>query len=189
MSVPNVRRGSWIVILPVAAVAVAYVVWVFMPGQRAIAELREKIKAKQDFIAEGEQRGRTLKQCKQILEKTHAYVTPCRKRIPEEKELGAIFGEIHELANGAGIHITRFDPQAPLALDTLRRIPINLGCTGSFGQVYEFLRKLEGMPTASWVVSVKIERSAKNEEDVQGEVALVIFCANSESSGYAMYSN
>ena len=42
-----IRRNSWIVTVPLAAAAVAYFVFFFLPNQRTIAELRNRIRQKQ----------------------------------------------------------------------------------------------------------------------------------------------
>ena len=54
-----------------------------------------------------------------------------------------VFGRIHELADTAGIRITRFDPQPLTAYERIYRVPVVLGCGGSFRQIGEFLRTLE----------------------------------------------
>jgi Tfp pilus assembly protein PilO len=183
-----VRRGSWIVILPLAAVAAAYVVFFFLPGRRAIAELRQQARAKQDFVAEADRLQQTLRDGKQEMEKTQAYVAACRRRIPDEKELGTVFGRIHQVADAAGIRITRFDPQPPVVYETLRRVPVLVGCSGSFAQMYEFLRNLEALPTSLWVGSLKAEKDGRNAKNVQCEVGLAIFAGNSGHSDYVRRS-
>ena len=53
-------KNSWIVILPVALVAAAYVIWIYLPGRKAIAELRDQIRSKQDFVMETEKAVRAV---------------------------------------------------------------------------------------------------------------------------------
>lgn len=184
-----VRRGSWIVILPLAALAAAYVTFFFVPGRRAVAQLREQIRAKQDSVAEATAVKQTFGRTQQEMEKTQAYVTSWLQRIPDEKEVGAVLGRIHQEADAAGARITRFDPQSPVVYEKLRRVPVVVGCSGSFSQIYEFVRKLETMPTSVWVGALRMEKDVKNAKNVQAEVGLVVFVGNSENSDYARRSD
>ena len=44
-------RGNWIVTLPLAAAAVAYVMLGFLPGRKAIGELQQQVQQKQDYMS------------------------------------------------------------------------------------------------------------------------------------------
>ena len=76
-----------------------------------------------------------------------------------------MLGRIHQEADAAGVRITRFDPQAPVVYEKLRRVPVVVGCTGSFSQIYEFIRKLETMPTSVWVGALRMEKDVKKYEE------------------------
>ena len=185
----KVRRGSWVVIVPLAVIAAAYVWFFYLPGSRAIDELREQVKTKQSYIDEAATLNDALRKENQELEEAKKYVAARQQRIPEEKDLGVAFGKVHETANKARVRITKFDPQAPVVYERLRRVPVTVGCTGSFAQVHEFLRTLEEMPLTIWVESIRMEKDQKSGRDVTCELSLGIFAGNSEISGYASNSN
>ena len=189
MSNSKVGKNSWIVILPVGAVAVVYIVWFYLPGTKAIAELRDQIRAKQDFVAESEKSVKALAAGKRELEKTEAYVSVCRLRASDEAELGNVLSTIHETANQAKLRIIRFDPQPPVVYERLRRVPVTVGLVGPFVQIHRFLRSLEEMPSYIWIRSTRLETDVKNGKDVIGEVVLEVFVGNSESSGCTVSSN
>jgi Tfp pilus assembly protein PilO len=184
----NVSKSSWIVIIPVAAIAAVYVIWFYLPGRTAIAELREQVRAKQEFAMDSEKSAKGLRAGKEELEKTESYVKACRLRTPEEKDLGEVLGMIHASANKAKVRLTRFEPQAATAYERLRRVPVAIGLSGQFGNIHAFLRDLEAMPSYIWIANVKMDADPKSGEHVTGEVALVIFINNSEGSGYAVCS-
>jgi Tfp pilus assembly protein PilO len=102
-----------------------------------------------------------------------------------ERDLGTVFGKIHQSAEAAGIHLTRFDPQAAITYERLRRVPLTIGCNGTFAQTYEFLRKIEAMPLVIWVGPLKMEKDARTGKGVQCEVTLEVFVDNIENSSYA----
>jgi Tfp pilus assembly protein PilO len=183
------RRGSWIITLPLAAMAAAYVFFIFLPGRKALAELREEIRVKQDYVDQAGSLPATLAQHKRELNDSRAYAEAWHHRLAEEKELPALFGRIHNAAKAAGIRVTKFDPQAAVAFETLRRVPLSLGCSGSFPQIHKFLRALEDEPAAIWVESLRIDKATEDGRDATGEATLVIFANNPEISGYARQSD
>jgi Tfp pilus assembly protein PilO len=189
MKAANINKGSLIVIVPVAAVVAAYVLWVYLPGKRAIADLREQIRTKQDYVLESEKLTKALREGKQELTRTETYVAACRRRASEEKDLGNILGLIHESANKARVRITRFDPQPPTSYERLRRVPVVVGLVGQFEQIHVFLRSLEGMPTYIWIGSVKMDVDTKSGKDIVGEIKFDVFVGNSDGSGYTVCSD
>jgi Tfp pilus assembly protein PilO len=184
----TVQRNSWIVIVPVAVIAAAYVYCFYLPGRKAIADLRDQIRAKHDFVMDSEQSTRSLRAGKEELEKTEAYVATCRRCTPEEKDLGDILGMIHVSAGKAKVRVTRFDPQPATSYERLRRVPVTVGLVGQFGDIHQFLANLEAMPRYIWVSSVKMDVDAKSGKEVVGEISVVIFVSNSDGSGYAVCS-
>jgi hypothetical protein len=181
------RHGSWIVTLPLGVIAAAYIMGVYLPNHRVIGELRRDAAEKQDFIDEAAQTNTAIGSGKRTLEKTLAYTTAREQLAPHEKEMSLLYGRIHEAARAAGASPSRFDPQAVAAFDTFRRTKVVVGCSGSFLQIYEFLRRLEGMPAAIWVDSVRIDKKGDSGGEIGCEVDLAIFADNSESSGYAKH--
>ena len=46
------NRGSWLVTIPMVAIAVVQITFVYFPGRRAVAELRKDIEHKQRVISD-----------------------------------------------------------------------------------------------------------------------------------------
>ena len=178
-------RGSWIVTLPVAGLAVAYVFLVFQPGRKAIDRLSDELVAEQDFIALAEAVGPAIQTIRQQLRETLAYNTARAESIPEQAELTSLFGRIHALAKASGAITTRFDPEPPLPLDRLRRIPVVIGCTGSFAQISRFLSDLECLPQIVWIDGIKIESFAQEGQNVKCELNVLVFADNLDNSDQA----
>jgi hypothetical protein len=59
-----------------------------------------------------------------------------------------------------------------------------MACTGTFSQVYEFIRTVEGLPQVIWVDSLRINKNGEHGEYVIGEINLVVFSDNLKSSNY-----
>ncbi len=179
------RRGSWMVTVPLAAAAVIYVTLVFLPGRRAIGEARDQIQQKQAYIAQSASLPMALNTAQRQLQKTRAYTAAWKEHAPTAGELSALYGKVHALAKAAGATTTRFDPEPVIPLDTISKIPLTVGCTGTFDQVCEFLRSLETLPMTVWVDAIKIEKLTGSEGFVVCELSLVVFADNPEISDYA----
>ena len=176
------HRGSLIVTLPVAGLAVAYLFLFFLPGGRTIDQLSGELTAEREFIALADAVAPAIHTTRQQLEKNLAYNAAWAESAPAPSELAPLFGKIHALAKESGSTTTRFDPEPPLPLDKLRRIPVVLGCTGSFSQISHFLHHLEALPQTIWIEELNIEQSGQNGEDVECELELLIFADNPDDS-------
>jgi Tfp pilus assembly protein PilO len=181
---PPLRNGSWIVTVPLAAATVAYVVWVFSPARKAIGQMRNDIAEKQQYAAGATSTLSALARGKQEIEKTRAYSMGFRKRLAREKDLSLVFAKIHALADAATVHTTRFEPLPAIDHETIRCVPVVVGCTGSFAHIHEFLRGIEEMPQRTRATSVRMERPDEFGKNIVAELRLEVFVDNSDNSDY-----
>jgi Tfp pilus assembly protein PilO len=177
------KPNGLIVLAALGAAAVAYVVLVFVPGHKAIMELRARIVAKRSQVLQVGSLASAIELSKKDLARAKACIAAWDANAPNEKDLAVLFGRINELAKAAGAVNTRFEPEPVRRRERLVEIPLSIGLLGSFGQIEAFVHSLERLPATIWVDSVKIA-STKDAEPVQGEVRLVVFTANSENSDY-----
>ncbi len=184
----KVYRGSWIVTIPMAAVAVAYVMLVFMPGRRAIGELHDRIEQKRIYIDQSGGLTAALHAAEEELQISTEYNTTWESGFPQQVGLSALYGQINALAMAAGVTTTRFDPEPVVLHDTTREIPLTVGCTGSFAQLFGLLHSLEELPMEVWVNSCKMENSGVSRGSVVCELNLVVFANNPNNSDYVRNS-
>ena len=180
----SIRRNSWIVTVPLAAAAVAYVTLSFLPERRATAEARQQIRQNQDYIVQAGGLAAVLRTAETELGKTRAYIAAWEQRAPAEGELSATYGKIHELAKAAGATVTRFDPEPAVRYETISQIPIKMGCVGSFAGISRFLEGVEGLHLAIWAKEIAFKQDGQNEKDVTCELILVVFSHNLENYDY-----
>lgn len=174
-------RGSWLVTLPVAAAAVGFVALVFVPGQRRTQALRDELHLKQDFILAAGKMGAQLHSLHDELAETRRY-NARRGGAKGSAGVTALYGQIAQLAQDAGVTTTRFAPGAPIEFEQLRRIPLDLVCHGSFAQIQAFLTSLEGCGQPVWLNDLKLEANSEYGGSVRCELALATFVDNSEKS-------
>jgi len=180
----KMRRGNWMVTVPLAAGAVLYLLLVFLPGRRAIGELQSQLELKENTVARAVEVTTSLQIARRDYDQASLYEQQWRKRLPGEQMLAAAYGKIVAQAKAAGVVLTRFDPQDAAALQTIRRIPLQLGCEGSYAQIHGFLQGLETLPTIIWLDNVKLERSTSVGKSVKGELVISVFADNPEFSDY-----
>lgn len=178
----SLRRNSWIVTVPLAAAAVAYLAFVFLPGRRANANLEEELIERQEYVAQATTVAATLRAAEQELQRTQDYITAWKQHAPAEGSRSQLYGKMHELAKASGVTITRFEPKPVEPRAQLRDFPVAIGCSGQYAEVHDFLRALESHPATIWVDAVLIKRPSENSETVECEISLEIFANNPESS-------
>jgi len=177
-------KGSWAVTLPLVGVALAYLFLVYLPSQRADAELQQQLKEQQEYLAGAKAINTAMQTTVEQLQGAEAYQMRWAEHAPSERTIGALYEKMHLLARAQGVTITRFDPQAVVAHAYLVELPVSLGCTGQFAEIATFLAEIESLPEEIWVSGLRMEEMEADRQSVSCELDLVVFAANSENSGY-----
>jgi Tfp pilus assembly protein PilO len=181
-------RGTWIVTIVLAASAVAYLVLVFLPGRRAMGEFQQELARRQGYLAQNSGISRALASAEQELDKAEAHYAAWKQRAPGEGQLSTLYGKINELAKAAGTTTTRFDPKPVESHEQVREIPLTMGCSGTFAQLFDLLKSLESLPGTIWIDTVQFRKVTEKSEAVACEINLVVFVNNSENSDYVKHS-
>lgn len=179
------HRGSWLVTLSVSAVSLGYLGFVFLPGNRGIADLRHELRNKQDFIAAAGQLAVQVHHAKAELIETQAYTAGWRGRGDTSAEMATVFGEIAQITQDAGVTTTRFAPGTAVEYECLTRLPLSLSCDGTFAHVRALLAGLERLPQRIWIRECKLEGDVRVSDLVHCQIDLAIFADKTEDSGQA----
>ncbi len=172
------------VTLPLAAGAVAYVVLVFLPGQRTTAELRSEIRDKREYLAHAESLGAALVAGEQELRFAREYQRPWRSHAPKWRQISELYGELHRLEKGSGVQTTRFDPRPVVHRESVSEVPVSVDCIGSFASAFTFLHSLESIPVEIWVKRIRLSSLQLDRENIQCAIDLVIFADNCDNLDY-----
>jgi Tfp pilus assembly protein PilO len=178
----GLKRSSWKVTLGIAAVAVAYPMLVFIPRMAALAHVRSQVREKQDFVAQAERLRPTLKLIDRDLDETGAYGTRWQERMGSARELATLFGQISQLAKACGTDTTRFEPLPAVELQTLQKVQVNFGLSGSFVAIARLLHDMERLSATIWVEDLKLEAAREVGGPAKCEMKLVVFVNKSEKS-------
>jgi Tfp pilus assembly protein PilO len=184
----NILQGKWLLPLATVAVGIAYFVLLFLPNRRAIGELAEQVSCKRQAAVQVARGSQTLLATQKEIQRATAYVAVWQSDLPHGGTMAHLFRRIGGLARSSHVSMTRMAPQEPLAMARLRRVPVLMGCTGSFSQIADFLQKLEKLPQTLWINDLRLEGSGKDGKSVRCEITLEIFADNLEISDCARSS-
>jgi len=175
------RRPNLLLIAAVAVTAVAYLLLVFVPGKKAIELARRELRAKQDFIVEAARLPVQLEEIDREMAATREYTERWQQRA-SSASIPVVFGSVAELAQESGARTTRVVPDNPVDYVGLRQQPLHLACEGELPQIWRLLHGIEQIPAAIWLRRLKIEKTRADSENVQCEMDLAVFTADSENS-------
>ncbi len=171
----NATKQSWLVTISIASTAAAFVWFVFLPGKQRIDELHQQIDEKQRFATTlGEILEQTT-QFQQQLENTNEYVRHWESAAPSASDLSRIYARIAEVAKEAGVITTRFSPEPAIKLAKLQKLPVRLGCLGTFQSMRRLLSGIEQLPEGVWVNDIVLEVEGEEREKLNCELSLVVF--------------
>ncbi len=175
--------------LPIAAGAVAYILLVFVPGQRTAADLRAQIGETKEYLAHSAAIGPALAAAEEELRLADRYRAQWREGSPRVGRLPELFAGIHRLEKQSGVQATRFDPQPVVAKESISEVPLSVAYTGSFANLFQLLYGFERLPATVWTRKVHIEKVAGNAGNVQCRVELAVFVDNRDNSDYVEKSD
>ena len=176
------KPRSWVLTTILAASAVAYVAFVFLPGQRAIGEMRKQLHEKQQFIVQADRLTFAIQKAADDMQAALEFAEEWRSHAPSEAKLAATFGRITECAQTAGLSVHRFDPQPLVRLDSIWQAPVSMVAEGEFTQVFAFLGSIEAMPGTLWIQNLRMENGAKDGVRLRCEMTLIVFADNRDFS-------
>ena len=178
----QIRRNSLMITIPLVAVAAAWVFIVFLPIQKAIARIQQESDEKQQYCDRCQSLLPVLERSGHDLVNLEKMLSDRKGMTPSHREISSILAEITALANSNNIRTTHFDPEPILALDRIAQMPVSMTVTGSFPEIFAFLKQLESMKTCIWLERLEIEKTGNNGGLVSCELDMVIFMDNPENS-------
>ena len=176
------NSNSLALTLLISGVALAYAFLIFLPIQKSIASLRGDLAAKRQFILDAAALGPRLAQLTVELEQAQAVVDAWQEQSPSEEEMSTFIGQVSVLASEAGATPGRITPRQAITLASLRRHPAELAVEGTFGQLSDFLGRLESLPKTIWINDLTLQRAGKDRETLRGEISFSVFADNSGKS-------
>ncbi len=169
------KAPSWIITLGVGLAAAAYILLIFLPFQRSIAQLRQELQDKRRQIVQADQLVLPLASERERLAEIRQHTDHWERHAPGPQEMAAFYARLSEQANLASVPLLKFEPQPPRALQTLRQHSVALSVHGDFEQVFEFLTRMERLPQTVWPTHMRLAQPEAGSASLQCEMTLTIF--------------
>jgi Tfp pilus assembly protein PilO len=162
--------------------AVAYAIFVFVPGQKSIAELQKTVRAQETLVAQSLTMIQPIRDLEEKLAATERFTTSWRSRASAPTQVASVFARITALARESDVDITSFSPQAEQPLETIGLIPVALQARGSYRSLRGLLERLETMSGQIWIEELHLQPQDKEMESLSCTLKLIIFVNRSEIS-------
>ena len=175
------KGQSWPITLSLCAAAVAYVFFMFLPEQRSIGDVRDEVDMKRQFIAGAHMTYETIEAAENELLETQAYCRRFAERLPSESELSALYARINLTAKQAGATTTRFEPQSAVDYETFRQMKLSMTVRGTYGHIFDFLRRLETLDEIIWVNELRLEAPKQAGQLLTCEVNMAVFVVHANN--------
>jgi len=176
------RRTSWGVTVPLAAGVIAYLIWGFFPGMKALRETREEIKRQRQYIAQADLMAPAIMATEQELLETEEFCQQARPAVGQNKTRGDVQARIMRLATEQGLARANLVPLPPVDLESLQQQPLTVSISGGFAKISQFLAGIESLPQAIWVSDLRIEGNQRDNKGAVSELKLEVFAGRSEIS-------
>ena len=176
----RIRRGNWLLTLPLVAIGVCYLYFLFLPTKLEIHRLRGELKKKQLEITQAQPMKLALFEKQQEFEEAEEFVSGWMKQ--NENEAASVLADISREVQASGVQTIRFDPQPTTRMRSLKKTPLVLGTEGTFAQHFDMLRRLEALPATVWIEKFSLQAPTSSGEYTSSEVSLAIFAVNRDIS-------
>jgi Tfp pilus assembly protein PilO len=169
------KPKTWVITALLAALAVAYVVFVFIPCQRSIGLLQSQVQERQQQILHAQSLARPLVQARERLAMTREVNRQWRDEAPRPTELISHLASLTRQAAAAGVTIDRLDPLPAAEMKVVAQQNVTLVFQGGFAQAFDWLARLESLPGTIWVRDLRMTAANETENQLRGELTLTIF--------------
>ena len=175
-------RATWLAAICMASTAAVYMAFFFVPNMRSIRSTLAELESRHAFILDAQKTRRVAEQLQTELDETVAYIEKYERQLLAQHELPTLFSQISHITKTHGVTTTKFEPQPPVAYDSLSKVSIGLGLSGKFADVHEALRDLEGLEAQIWFDDLKFRGPREIGKTAEAEIILVVFVDNPEKS-------
>lgn len=166
--------GSWMVTVPIVGIAAAYLTLFFLPGRQEIAKLRAELRQKRDFVDATDSLQPVFLQTQRRIDEARRYRDRWHRKAPRLAETPSVYERITARAEAAGVVTAQFQPHDTEELQSLCKIPVTYGISGTFAQIHRAIAHLEQLPETMWLEDLRIEGPRQHGTAVQCVARVVI---------------
>ena len=174
------KPKTWLITGLLSGLALAYLFFIFLPGQRSLGELRAQVQERHQQITQAQSLARTVVLARERLRGARDVGKQWRAAAPRHSELITHFASITQQAEAAGVAIDRFDPLPAVELNLIGMQSVTLQFHAPFAPAFDLLTRLENLPGTLWVRDLRLSGAAETDQTLRGELTLTIFVDRSD---------
>ena len=169
------KPQTWLITGLLAAAAIAYVVFIFMPLQRSIDALQGQVQERRQQIMQAQSLAGTVAQSRLRLAAAREVSQQWRSDAPRQAQLITHYASLTQQAEEAGVAIDRLDPLPAVELNLIAQQNVTMQFHAPFAAVFDLLRRLEALPGTLWVRDLRLSANSEADNTLRGELTLTIF--------------
>ena len=178
----NGKPQTWLITALLAAGAVAYVVFVFLPFQQSISTLRGQVQERRQQIMQAQSLAGTVAQARLRMASAREVGDQWRADSPHLAQLGTHFASLTTQAQEAGVAIDRVTPLPAVELSLVAHQSVTMQFHAPFAAVFDLVHRLEALPGTLWVRDLRLHASTEENNTLRGELTLTIFVDRTDYS-------
>ncbi len=163
-------------------VIVAFAMLVYLPLSRSIAAARDSLELKRSMVS---QEGSLLAQIERHAQEKQDVQAYTKKwdEVPNANfYLSQMLGEISQHAKQAGTDALRLEPGQAIEMRAVQRIPVRLGCTGTFQEIHDLIARIEGLPYQISLSQIELAPRNEDQRDLTCEMEFEAFIVSVRNS-------
>src|SRR5438105_8251689 len=168
------KPKTWLVTGLLAAAAVAYVVFIFLPLQQSINKLRQQVQERTQQIMQAQSLVSTLAQTRQRLTAAREVCHEWRAEAPRPAQIITHYASLTQQAQEAGVAIDRLDPLPAVELSLVAQQNVTMQFHAPFSAVFDLLHRLEALPGTLLLRDVRLQAATDDDYTRPGELTLAI---------------
>ena len=171
---------TWLVTGFLAAAAVAYVVFVFLPVQNSMNQLRQQVQERRQQIMQAQSLVGTVSQTRVRLAAAREVCQLWRSEAPRPSQIITHYASLTQQADEAGVAIDRLDPLPMVELNLIAQQNVTMQFHAPFSAVFDLVHRLEGLPGTIWLRDLRLQAPSDTDNTLRGELTLTIFVDRSD---------
>ena len=176
----TLKKGNWLLTLPLVIVGIAYLYYLFLPGKAEINRLRAEVKAKQRQVSDANFIKLEIHKTQQKIDQTRQYIE--KSRAQQAHEPSRVLASIGDEVQRSGVRASTFDPQPSIRHEAVKQTELALGVDGQFAEIFDMLRRLESLNANIRIQQLTIKAVEKMPNTLSSKVTLAIFSVNRDNS-------
>lgn len=171
----SLPKSSTPLVLLGLALVVAFVLLVYLPLQRAIAETRNEIAKQQASLHQDETLLAQIEAHQAESREIDNVIASWPQVANPNLHLSQMLGKISQEARQAGADALRLEPGQLQAMQATHRIPVTLGCRGTFQEIHQLICQIETLPCKLWIERVELAPVDDQKHELTCEMDFAAF--------------